>query len=193
MNGVVSPEKLLTSVLSWINYDKTSRKKALDYTSRYLELKECREQFLTDTAKVHIDIFQSNPEFNRRVKHILQPRKLMVVVIGGVNTRGGTHYSNRKVWKLGSETQFVEVTEIPGDFLSSGPSISCCDLNKVLLTSGQNSDACVMLDMSTKKWKKMKNLKDPRWRHASVVILQQLFIFGGDIAGEWSASGVFEH
>ena len=82
LNGVVSQEDLLTSVLTWINYDKMSRKKALDYTSGYLELKECRKQFLTDSAKVHIDIFQSNPEFNRIVTNILHPRKLTVVLIG---------------------------------------------------------------------------------------------------------------
>ena len=40
LKGVVSPENLLTSVLSWISYDKKSRKNALDYTSGYLELKE---------------------------------------------------------------------------------------------------------------------------------------------------------
>ena len=39
---------------------KKSRKKAMDYTSGYLELKECREEFLTDSAKVQIDLFQSN-------------------------------------------------------------------------------------------------------------------------------------
>ena len=61
LKGIVSAESLLVSVLSWINYDKKSRTRALDYTSDYLELKECREQFLTDSAKEHIDIFQSNP------------------------------------------------------------------------------------------------------------------------------------
>ena len=182
LNGVVSPEKLLTSVLSWINYDKTSRKKALDYTSGYLELKECREQFLTDTAKVHIDIFQSNPEFNRRVKHLLHPRKLMVVVIGGIYKRGERHYANRNTWKLASETHFVEITEIPGGLLSRGPSICYYDLNNLILTGGDRADVCVMFDMSTKKWKQMKNLKRQSRCHASVCILQQLFIFGGDMS-----------
>ena len=76
LNGVVSAENLLTYVLSWINYDKKSRKKALDYTSGYLALKECGKQFLTDSAKVHIDIFQNNPEFNRRITHILPSKKI---------------------------------------------------------------------------------------------------------------------
>ena len=132
----MSPENLLTSVLSWINYDKDSRKKALDYTSGYLELKYCRKQFLTDSAKVHIDIFQSNPEFNRRVTHILQRRQLTVVVIGGVLKRGGGIDFNRKCWKLGSETQIVDITEILGDVLLRGPPICYYDMRKLILTGG---------------------------------------------------------
>ena len=190
LNGVVSPEKLLTSVLSWINYDKESRKQALDYTSGYLDLKECGKQFLTDSAKVHIDIFQSNPEFNRRVKHILQPRKLTVVVIGGGVTTHEKSYYNRKCWKLGSETQFIDITGIPDALLVRGPTICTCDWNKLILTGGYRTDVCVMLDISTKKWKKMNNLKRQSYVHASVCILQQLFIFGGEMSTrlpmEWS-------
>ena len=163
--------------------------KALDYTSGYLELKECRTQFLTDSAKVHIDIFQSNPEFNRRVKHLLHPRTLTVVVIGGYFQRGEKDY-NIKGWKLMSETQFVEVTELPDDLLERGPSICHCDWNRLILTGGDGSNDCAMFDMSIKKWKKMKKLKRLRLRHASVCIMQQLFIFGGDMSTrasvEWS-------
>ena len=194
LKGVVSAESLLISVLSWINYDKKSRKRALDYTSDYLELKECREQFLTDSAKEHIDIFQSNPEFNRRVKHILHPRRLTVVVLGGATKRGEKKYGNTKGWKLASETQFVDVPEIPGDLLSHWPAICHYDWSKLILTGGHRAVICVMLDMSTKTWKKIKNLKRPRCRHVSVCILQQLFIFGGDTPKRasrprgWSAS-----
>ena len=158
-----SADVSLTSVqehfLSWINYDKESRKKALEYTSGYLELKYCSKQFLTDSAKVHIDTFQSNPEFNRRVTHILQPRQLTVVVIGGVLKRGGGVDFNRKCWKLGSETQFVDITEILGDVLLRGPSICYYDMRKLILTGGHYTGFCVMLDMSTKKWKKLNHLK----------------------------------
>ena len=192
LNDVVSPENLLTSVLSWINYDKESRKKALDYTSGYLELKEYRKQFLTDTAKEHIDIFQCNPEFSRKVTHILHPRKLTVVVIGGCYKRGKIYYYNRNGWKLASETQFVGITELPGDLLGSGQSICHYDWNKLILTGGLEPDVCVMLDVSTKKLKKLKNLKRQRRFHASVCIMQQLFIFGGAMYSreplEWSAS-----
>ena len=194
LNGVVSPENLLTSVLSWINYDKTSRKKALDYTSGYLALKECKKQFLTDTAKAHVDIFQSNPEFNRRVTHLLHPRRLTVVVIGGGTQRDKRHFGNTTGWLLATETQFVEITELPGDLLRRLPSICYYDLRKLILTGGVRSDVCVMLDMSTKKWKKMKNLKIQRHGHASVCIMQQLYIFGGEVAmstrlpGEWCTS-----
>ena len=165
-----------------LGYDKTSRKKALDYTSRYLELKECRKQFLTDTAKEHIDIFQSNPEFNRRVKHLLHPRKLTVVVIGGAIKGSDGFYGNTKGWKLVNETQFMEITEFPSDLLMTGPSICYYDWNKLILTGGHQTDVCVMLDMSAKKFKKMKNLKRQRCGHASVCIMQQLFIFGGDMS-----------
>ena len=182
LKGLVSPENLLTSVLSWINYDKKSRKTALDYTLDYLELKECGKQFLTDSSKTHIDIFQSNPEFNRRVTHILQPRKLTVVLIGGALSKGGESYYNTKVWNLGSETHFDDITQIVGGLPSKGPSICYYDWNKLIFTGGQDSDVCVMVDMSTKKWKKMKNLKRRRRGQASVCILQQLFIFGGDIS-----------
>ena len=196
LNGVVSPEKLLTSVLSWINYDKTSRKKALDYTSRYLELKECGKQFLTDTAKVHIDIFQSNPEFNRRVTHILHSRKLTVLVIGGGIPRGMSRWvCNRKCWKLASETHFDTITEFPDDLLMRLPIMCCYDWSKLILTGGYHTDVCEMFDMSTKKRKKMKNLKGQRDAHASVCIMQQLFIFGGDMSirahKEWSTSVEF--
>ena len=181
LNGIVSPENLLTSVFSWINYDKKSRKKALEYTSGYLELKECRKEFLTDSAKIHIDIFQSNPEFNRRVTHILHPRKLTVVVIGGLIKFGWNYIANQKGWKLATETKFVDITEISGDLLIRFPAICYHDLNKLILTGGFRTDVCVMLDMSSKKWKKIKNLKDPRRDHGSVSILQQLFLFGGDM------------
>ena len=192
LRGVVSPENLLTSVLSWISYDKKSRKKALDYTSGYLDLKECRKEFLTDSEKMHIDIFQNNPEFNQRVTHLLRSRKLTVVVIGGGFLRGGEKYLCTKGWKLVSETQFAEVTEIPWELLGRGPSICFYDRNKLILTGGEHGHICVMLDMSTKKWKKMKNLKRRRGGHGSVCILQQLFIFGGDMSmrphPEWLTS-----
>ena len=191
LNSVVSPENLLTSVLSWINYDKRSRKKALDYTSGYLELKECGKQFLTDSAKVHIDIFQGNPEFNRIVTHLLHPIKLTVVVIGGLFKRGANYYGNTIGFKLGSETQFVEITDLPTKLLERRPSICFYDLRKLILTGGAHTDVCVMFDMSTKKWKKMKNLTEQRYGHVSVCILQQLVIFGGykskRAPQEWSA------
>ena len=119
-------------LFSWIKYDKKSRKKALDYTSGYLELKECGKQFLTDSSKAHIDIFQSNPEFNRRVTHILQPRKLTVVVIGGISSRGAYYVNNGNAWKLASETQFEKI----GELLMKGPSICYYDWNKLILTGG---------------------------------------------------------
>ena len=197
LNDIVSSEKLLTFVLSWINYDKTSRKKALDYTSRYLELKECGKQFLTDTSKVHIDIFQSNPEFKRRVTHFLYPRKLTVVVIGGCIEFGENFFANQKGWKLATETQFVEITKLRGDLLKRGPSICYYDCNKLILTGGHPSDVCVMLDMSTKKFTKITNLKRLRVSHASVCIMQQLFIFGGVMPTggpvEWSTSVEYLH
>ena len=193
LKGLVSPENLLTAVLSWINYDKKSRKRALDYTLGYLELKGCGKHILTDSAKVHIDIFQSNPEFNRRVKHLLHPRKLTDVVIGGYFRRGENDCYNIKGWKLVSETQLVEVTELPDDLLKSGPSICHYDWNRLILTGGNGTEVCAMFDMSVKKRTKMTNLKRLRLRHASVCILQQLFIFGGDVCTtggpvEWGTS-----
>ena len=191
LNGVVPPENLLAFVFSWINYDKTSRKKALDYTSGYLDLKECRTQFLMDSVKVHLDIVQSNPEFNRRVTHILQPRKLTVVVIGGAFKKDENIYYNRKCWKLGSNTQFGDITEIPDDFLRRGASICYYDLTRLILTGGEHTELCVMLDVSRKKWTKMKNLKRQTRRHGSVCICQELFIFGGDNRVKWSNSVEF--
>ena len=195
LNGVVSLEQLLTSVFSWINYDKKSRKKTLNYTLGYLKQKECRKQFLTDSAKVHIDIFQSNPEFNRRITHILHPRKLTVVVIGGAFKRGEVYYGNKNCWNLESETNFDYIAGIPGNLFKRVPGICFYDLNKLILTGGQDSDVCVMLDMSTKIWTKRRNLKVPTCRHASVCILQQLFIFGGDTLmrspGKWSTNVEF--
>ena len=139
----------------------------MDYTSGYLELKECREEFLPDSAKVHIDLFQSNPEFIRRVKHLLHPKKLTVMVIGGALKRGENCYYNIKGWKLLSETQFVDVTELPGDLLIRGPSICHFDLNRLILTGGSSTNVCAMFDMSTKKGTKMTNLKRMRTSHAS--------------------------
>ena len=192
LKGIVSPENLLNSVLSWINYDKKSRRKVLDYLSGYLELKECRKQFLTDSTKAHIDIFQSNPEFNRRVTHILHPRKLTVMVLGGFIEKFESVYTTSKVWKLGSETHFDRFTEIPVQLLRTSPSICYAYYNKLILTGGYDTDVCVTLDMSTKKWKKMKKLKNPRRMHASVCVLQQLFVFGGDMGMgkpvDWSTS-----
>ena len=186
LKGVVSPQQILTSVLLWINYDKQSRKKALDYTSVYQRLEECGKQFLTNSAKVHIDIIQSNPEFNRRLTHILHPRKLTVVVIGGALKRGENDYANENVWNLRSETQFVEIAVRPAKLLGRHPSMWYYDFNKLILTGGHHADICVILDMSTKKWKKMTDLRYPRRSHASVSIFQQLFIFGGN--PEWSTS-----
>ena len=77
---------------------------------------------------------------------------------------------------------FLEITDLPGDLLTRDPSLCYYDWNKLILTGGQHTDVCVMLDMSSKEWKKMKNLKRQRPRHVSVCILQQLFIFGGDMS-----------
>ena len=89
LKDVVSPNHLLTSVMSWISYDKMSRRKALDYTLGYLQLTECGKQFLRESAKTHIQTFRNNPECNLRVTGILHPRKLSLVVIGGA-FRSGT-------------------------------------------------------------------------------------------------------
>ena len=197
LKGVVSPEYLLTYVLSWINYDKKSRKKALDYTSRYLKLKDCSKQFLTESAKVHIDIFQSNHEFNRRVTHILYPPKLTVAVIGGLLERDDLEklHCHASGFKLRSETHFDIIAQIPCDLLWGGPSICYYDWNKLLLTGGKGTGVCVMLDLSTSKWKKMKKLSNSRCAHASVSILQQLFVFGGlksrSASMEWFTSVEF--
>ena len=196
LKAVVSPENLLTSVLSWINYDKTSRKKALDYISGYLELKVCGKQFLTDSAKVHIDIFQSNPEFNHRVTQILHKRKTTVVVIGGEFRRNETSCGNTKGWKLGSETDFVDISGIQYPaVLTRIPTLCRYDWNTLILTGGYDSVFCVKWCMLTKFWKQMESLKVPRCRHASVCILQQVFIFGGYLSVkepfEWSRSVEF--
>ena len=88
----------------------------------------------------------------------------------------------------------MDVPEIPGDLLSWWPAICHYDWNKLILTGGCRAVICVMLDMSTKTWKKIKKLRRPRCRHVSVCILQQLFIFGGDTTKRgpqpqgWSAS-----
>ena len=180
MNGSVSPDNLLVSVLSWINYDKEYRKMALDYTLQYLELKNCKKQFLSESAKEHIDIFRCNPKFNRIVKDMLHPRKLTLTVIGGVYSNGGESYDNTRGWKLLSETKFVDITEIPDDLLKRAPSICLYDWNKLILTGGKNTNVCIMFETLIKKWKKMKNLKNCVNRHASVCICQEVTDFGGD-------------
>ena len=193
----VAPERLLTSVLSWINYDKKTRKMALDYTHGYLKLKYCGKQFLSESAKEHIEIFRSNPEFNRRVTHMLHKTKLSPVVIGGRVHTGKNHGTSARVWKQSSETSFVEITGIAKELFTIIPTICLYNLNTLILTGGETiaTDSCVMLDMSTKKWKKMKSLKSPRSRHASACILQQLFVLGGDTSvtstglREWTTSG----
>ena len=189
LNDVVSPDNLLTSVLSWINYDKESQKKALDYTSGYLKLKYCKKQFLSESAKQHIDIFRSNPEFNSRVARMLHPQKLSLVVIGGLVMGSSNHIiSNPRGWKLESETKFVEITELPSDLLHQYPSICQCGLNKLILMVGSKK-VCAVFEMSTKKWKKLKDLKQKRFRHATVCVQHELLIFGGISLGgskEWS-------
>ena len=195
LNDVVSPDNLLTSVLSWINYDKESRKKALDYTSGYLKLKYCKKQFLVESTKQHIDIFRSNPEFNCRVAHILHPKKLSLVVIGGVVASGkGDVVANTRGWKLESETKFddLDITEIPDDFLKGVPSICQYDWNKLILTGGIKQYVCSMFEITTKKWKKMKNLKTTRYHHVSVSVQQELLLFWWGIYRLVSKCGVFE-
>ena len=55
-----------------------------------------------------------------------------------------------------------------------------------------DTDVCGTFDISAKKWKKMKNLKRQCRGHASVCLLQQLFIFGGGMSNrqpvDWSTS-----
>ena len=113
-------------------------------------------------------------------------------MIGGGTERSEGPHVNTKCWKLRSETQFVEVTEIPHFVVTRGPSICYYDLRKLILTGGYSSDVCVILDTSTKKWKKMTNLKRQCRSHASECILQQLFIFGGTMSMrpplEWSTT-----
>ena len=91
----------------------------------------------------------------------------MVMVIGGALKRGENCYYNKKGWKLLSETQFVDVTELPGDLVTRGPSICHFDLNRLILTGGSSTNVCAMFDMSTKKGTKMTNLKGMRTSHAS--------------------------
>ena len=180
LNDIVSPDKLLMSVLSWIEYDKESRKKALDYTQRYLKLKECGKHFLSESSKEHIEIFRSNPEFNRRVTGMLQPRKLSPVVIGGnIYVLDDTYFFNTTVWQLKSETKFADITNIPAHMLNACPIICLYDSNHLILTGGYLTDVCAMFDISSKKWRKLKSLKSQRARHASVCVMQQLFVLGG--------------
>ena len=195
LNDTVSPENLLTSVLSWINYDKMSRKKALDYTSGYLELKMCKTQFLSESAKEHIDIFRCNPEFNKRVTRMLRPRKLSMVVIGGAIFRHrGVVDRNTKVWTLESETKFEDILSTPNGLICGYPSICRYDGNKLIVTGTYGSNGCAMLDLPTKKWKKMRRRRMiNRQVHVSACIFQQLIAFGGVISiGDdpikWTAS-----
>ena len=178
LNDAVSPDNLLTSVLSWINYDKESRKKALDYTSGYLKLKYCKKQFLVESTKQYIDIFRSNPEFNSRVAHMLHPKKLSLVVIGGFSNKGKHAISNQRGWKLESETKFVEITGLPCDLLHEAPSICQYGWNKLILTGGLKK-VCTVFEMPTKKWKRIRDLKTKKAFHASMCVQQELLIFGG--------------
>ena len=185
LNDTVSPDNLLTSVLSWINYDKKSRKTALDYTSGYLELKMCKKEFLSESAKEHIEIFRSNPEFNKRVTRMLRPRKLSMVVIGGVFKRHvGVVDRNTKVWTLESETKFEDIISVPKDLLLGYPSICRFDWNKLIMTCVYCTNRCTMLDLSvaTNKWRNMVNMTSVRTLHASACIQQQLVVFGGNIS-----------
>ena len=118
--------------------------------------------------------------------------RFRLVVIGGLFRRSEEIQSNAKGWELKSETGFADIKEIPGDLLTKSPSICYYDSNKLILTGGKYTDDCVMLHMSAKKWKNMKSLKVPKHGHASLCILHQLFIFGGDkskkASVEWSTS-----
>ena len=178
LNDAVSPDNLLTSVLSWINYDKESRKKALDYTSGYLKLKYCKKQFLVDSTKQHIDIFRSNPEFNSRVAHMLRPKKLSLVVIGGFSYKSEHAIPNQRGWKLESETKFVEITGLPCALLREAPSLCQYGWNKLILTGGLKK-VCAVFEMPTKKWKRIRDLKIKKGFHASLCVQQELLIFGG--------------
>ena len=181
LSNAVPPDHLLTSVLSWIKYDKESRKLALDYTLGYLKLKECTTQFLNESTKEHIEIFRCNPEFNHKVTHILHSRRLRIVVIGGLCIGGNAKVSNVKSWKLLSETQFVDITETLNDLIIRGQSICLYDWNKLVLIGGIDTNVCAIFDMSTNKWKKIQRLKYHCQRSASLCILQQIYVFGGDL------------
>ena len=99
---------------------------------------------------------------------------------------------NRRTLKLESETTFIDIREILPSLLCRSPTICRFGWNKLILTGGLETDVCVLLDMSTKKWKVMKSMKHHRYRHASVCIRQQVYVFGyGTKTGNseiWSTS-----
>ena len=150
------------------------------------------QNFLSTSVKEHIEIVRSNPEFNKKVTGMLPPSKLSLVILGGAVIKPEGVMANTKVLKLASETDFVNISQIPEDLLRSAPTICLYDWNNLILTGGEKTDMCVMLDMSTKKCKEMTSLRSHRSNHAAVCIMQQLFVFGGDgsatASREWMAS-----
>ena len=165
----VTPDDLLTSIFTWINFDAVNRKCTLNTATSHINMKLCSKSVLQRHVNQHQAILEENPAFNSAVSNILHDETFPASPT--FTTLSLVVASHEQCWKLSwnDPDDLTEFTKVPDCLSSSGMSLCVYEGIGLILTGGLG-DVCAVYYATKNQWQTIEQTWLCRAKHASVCI-----------------------
>ena len=190
---------MLSSAMRWVNHDVENRKMHLEDLIHQTQLDKCSLQAVLDVMETYGPVIASNISvYNSLTKAVVQnlskkgsslsltaeatAKPTLTLVAGHVDEE-----LKRTCWSLNESKQFKEMCKIT--FAEFATDHSVCKIPMgFAIAGGQQSDLCIVYNISTKSWSNLQRLLRKRHGHSSICINSVIYVFGGFISGNESKS-----
>ena len=161
-----------------------------------IDLTRCSIECISSEMEKHKQLFYAQPpaleQLTKTVIHIANQGSSGIRKIRGLHGRRkpnrlivisgqvGEGDPRSECWHLDNSTTFVDFLKLPFTF----PWHSVCAIpGGFVVTGGMNNALCAMFTVSSKSWKQLEPLPEPRHCHGSAVGYGKLYLFGGYRSG----------
>ena len=182
----VSADLLLCRILHWIDFDIDKRLRFMEVLLEDISLQNCTWTMLRLLTLKYKGLLEANNSLYKLfIDKLIQRKTSMSLLVCG------SYHKKYKVWKLTHHKKPTEISKVPQDFVSAGHSICTYRDVDLILTGGISGrgKVCVVYNSLMKQWMKHMNMREDRFRHASVCLSEMLYVLGGDRAKQgWSVT-----
>ena len=187
-------DDMLEATTNWVACKSHTRQNHILDMLEKIDLTRCSTECIDTEMDKHKELFYSQPAaLGKLTKSVIQIANQGSSGIRKKRSRRGRkatglivisgqegYNSQTDCWHLDKATNFMDFLKLPFSF----PLHSVCSVpGGFVMNGGTDNTQCAMFVFSSKSWKQLQSLPDPRHCHGSIFACGKIYIFGGYRSG----------